>query len=116
MSTGELRHQRRSRNEQHGVTGVDRLPANRHRKMRFADPRWTQQHHRLAVGREPAAGQIPYLTAIDRGLRREVEPAKIAGERKPRQADRHLNPPAVLARDLALAQQRQALADRQFAP
>src|SRR5690349_13966174 len=68
------------------------------------------------LGKITPAATLADLLLVERRLGREVEPVEIAHERKARQLDAHLDPALVLAGDLALAEQRERLADRQLAP
>ena len=65
--------------------------------------------------RHPAAGgQLADLARIDRGLGSEVKAVEVARCGEVRDLAGHLDPPLVLAGNLALAQERQRLAQRQF--
>ena len=56
------------------------------------------------------------LLLVERGLGSKIKPVEVAHEREPCQLDAHLDPALVRAGDLALAEQREGLADRLLAP
>ena len=67
--------------------------------------------------RHPAAGgQLADLPRVDRWLGGEVEPVQITHCREVRDLVGHRDAPFITPCDLALAQQRQRLAQRQLAP
>lgn len=83
--------------------------------MRLADAWRPQEQNGFAIGDEPPDGEIPDLAPVDGGLRGEVESGEVAMEREPRQAEAHLDPPLILAGDLAFTQHGQRRANREFA-
>ena len=106
MRLCELRHQGRRWNEQHRIAGQDCLAPDRHCQMRLTDAGRPQQQHGLGIGNEAAGCQLADLLFVDRRLGGEVEAVEIAHEREARQPDAHLNAALILARNLALAEQR----------
>jgi hypothetical protein len=68
------------------------------------------------LANEPPGRDLAHLLLVERGLGGEVEAVKIAHEREARQANAHLDAALVFAGDLALAEQRQRLANGQLAP
>jgi hypothetical protein len=83
--------------------------------VRLADPGRAQEQHRLAVGDKTPGGELADLLLVERGLGAEVEAVEIAHNRKARQPQAHLDAPLVLARDLALDEEGQRLAQAQLA-
>jgi hypothetical protein len=66
--------------------------------------------------RHPAAGgQLADLSAVERGLGGKVEAVEVAHCREVGDLARHLDPPLVLAGDLALDQKSQGFAQAQLA-
>jgi hypothetical protein len=106
MGLGELRYQGWRRHEQHRVAGQDRLPPDRYRQMRLANPWWPQQQHGLGIGNEAPGRDLADLLLVDRRLGGKVEAVEIAHKREARQPNAHLDAPLILARNLALAEQR----------
>src|ERR1700752_3886164 len=73
MRLGEWGDQGRGRGEQHAIACNDRLAADRNGQMGFANPWWSEEQHRLAVGNEPSGGEFADLRLVDGRLRAEVE-------------------------------------------
>src|SRR5579859_6844548 len=115
MRLGQLCHERRRGNEQHRIAGEDRLTSNRDGEMGFPDAWWAKQQNGFSIADEPARGEFPDLFLVDRRLRREVEAFQVPDEWEPGEPDAHLDPPLILARNLALAEQRHSLPDGELA-
>src|SRR5882724_6970499 len=82
----------------------------------LADTGRLQQQHHLGIGDKAPSGDLADLPLVDRGLGGKVKAIEIAHEREAGEPDAHRDAALVLAGDLTLAEQRQRLADRQFAP
>ena len=82
--------------------------------MRLADAGRPEQQQRLAVRHPAAGGKLADLPGIERGLGGEVEAVQLAHRREMRDLARHLDATLVPAGDLALAQERQRLAQGQL--
>ena len=82
--------------------------------MGLAHPRGSEQQQRIAVADPARARQLPDLLRVERGLRIEVEALEGPHERELGDGAGHLDAPLVLPRHLGLAQERQALAQREL--
>ena len=92
----------------------DRLAPECDRQVRFPDSWRTEQEGRVPVRDPPRRGQFPDLTLVDARLRLEVEVRQLADCREVGDLERHLDAPFVLARHLALDEERERLAQRQL--
>ena len=88
--------------------------AERHSQVRLADARRTEQQQRIAVGDEAAGGEVADLRAVKRGLGGEVEAGNVPHERELRQTEAHVDAALILPGDLALAEERQRIAQGQL--
>ncbi len=84
--------------------------------MGLADSGRAQQQKRGAVGDPAARGELADLGLVERGLGGEVEAVALAHGREVGDLDRHLDPPLVLAGDLALDEEGERLAQGHLAP
>ena len=110
----QRRHQRLGRGEQRRVALPDRLAPECDRQVRFPDSWRTEQEGRVPVRDPPRRRQFPDLTLVDARLRLEVEVRQLADCREVGDLERHLDAPFVLARHLALDEERERLAQRQL--